>query len=205
MWVNIVVCAAFIAQTALHLAHRASLRAKLRGKEGEVAALAQERRDERLGRTKAERALRELQMRVGQQQGGTLAGEQPSLAAKDLLQVPFPMRPVGVLRSCFSRRNGTPRQPLLVPAARAVLTLRPHLGPAFFDGLAAFSHCWVLYVFHENTDLQRLWSDDSSGVRAKIRVGDGVLFYVLYCVFFCFVSGLVWFVCTASWQEGAKI
>ena len=36
----------------------------------------------------------------------------------------FPLKPIGHLQSCFSQRNGTPRQPLLVPAARAQLTLR---------------------------------------------------------------------------------
>ena len=36
----------------------------------------------------------------------------------------FPLKPIGYLQSCFSQRNGTPRQPLLVPAARAKLTLR---------------------------------------------------------------------------------
>jgi hypothetical protein len=90
----------------------------------------------------------------------------------DLLQVAFPLRPIGILRSCFSRRNGTPRQPLLVPAARARLTLRPELSAEFLEGLQGYSHCWVLYVFHENTDLQRLWqqAEAGSGVRAKIRV-----------------------------------
>ena len=42
----------------------------------------------------------------------------------DLLKVAFPLRPIGILRSCFAKRNGTPRRPLLVPAARAALTLR---------------------------------------------------------------------------------
>ncbi|EFN57940.1 hypothetical protein CHLNCDRAFT_10454, partial [Chlorella variabilis] len=88
----------------------------------------------------------------------------------DLLGVAFPLRPVGILRSCFSRRNGTPRQPLLVPAARARLTLRPGLSGDFLEGLGQYSHCWVLYIFHENTDLQRLWQPErDSGVRAKIR------------------------------------
>jgi hypothetical protein len=89
----------------------------------------------------------------------------------DLQQVAFPLRPVGLMRSCFSRRNGTPRQPLLVPAARARLTLRKGLSPDFFEGLQQYSHCWVLYIFHQNTDLQRLWTQDDSCVRAKIRQG----------------------------------
>lgn len=53
-------------------------------------------------------------------------------------QLAFPLRPVGVLRSCFSRRNGTPRQPLLVPSARARLTLRAGLSADFLDGLQQY-------------------------------------------------------------------
>lgn len=60
----------------------------------------------------------------------------------DLSQLAFPLRPVGVLRSCFSRRNGTPRQPLLVPAARARLTLRTGLSAEFFDGLQQYRWVW---------------------------------------------------------------
>jgi tRNA (adenine37-N6)-methyltransferase len=32
--------------------------------------------------------------------------------------------------------------------------LAPHVPAAALDGLAEFSHCWVLYVFHANTDLE---------------------------------------------------
>ncbi|GJP31743.1 hypothetical protein CLOM_g14812 [Closterium sp. NIES-68] len=84
----------------------------------------------------------------------------------------YPMTPIGVLRSCFSARNGTPRQPLLVPAARAYLELpRGGVAPAALQGLEGYSHCWLLYVFHANTDIQRLWSDPlHSNFRAKVRV-----------------------------------
>lgn len=142
-----------------------------------------------------QRELRQLQLRLAQLESSTapqhapgqqqrrdgseeepLGGEREAGAGGwagglDLLQVAFPLRPIGLLHSCFSRRNGTPRQPLLVPAARARLTLRPGLSADFFAGLQQYSHCWLLYVFHENTDLQRLWSRDDSGVRAKIRWG----------------------------------
>lgn len=36
----------------------------------------------------------------------------------------YPLQPIGHLQSCFTKRSGTPRQPLLVPAARARLVLR---------------------------------------------------------------------------------
>jgi tRNA-Thr(GGU) m(6)t(6)A37 methyltransferase TsaA len=62
-------------------------------------------------------------------------------------------RAIGTLHSCFSRRNGTPRQPALVPAARAQLTLRRGVPADALSGLDGFSHAWVLYVFHANTNL----------------------------------------------------
>ncbi|CAI5528903.1 unnamed protein product [Closterium sp. Naga37s-1] len=84
----------------------------------------------------------------------------------------YPMSPIGVIHSCFSARNGTPRQPLLVPAARAYLELpRGGVAPAALEGLEGYSHCWLLYVFHANTDIQRLWSDPlHRRFRAKVQV-----------------------------------
>lgn len=69
----------------------------------------------------AQREVRELQLRLGQLAGSDLPGGEDPV---DLQRVAFPMRPIGILRSCFGKRNGTPRQPLLVPAARATITLR---------------------------------------------------------------------------------
>lgn len=142
----------------------------------EVALLKQERLSERQGRIKAERLLREIRV----QSNTPASSNEPNTAngsknddtppSGTLRHRAFPFHPIGELRSCFSRRNGTPRQPLLVSAARAALTLRPGLGSDFLEGLQQYSHCWVLYVFHENTDLQRLWQDSLAGVRGKIRV-----------------------------------
>lgn len=90
----------------------------------------------------------------------------------------YPLRPIGRFRSCFSRRNGTPRQPQLVPLARGRLTLRRHVPPAALEGLEQFSHVWIIYVFHENTDLHvavgagdktRLDGDAEDGLRRRSR------------------------------------
>jgi tRNA-Thr(GGU) m(6)t(6)A37 methyltransferase TsaA len=66
---------------------------------------------------------------------------------------PVTLHVLGRLRSCFSTRNGTPRQPGAVPSARATLHLRPDLNAcAALDGVAQFSHVWIVFLFHANTD-----------------------------------------------------
>ncbi|CAN6460176.1 unnamed protein product [Victoria cruziana] len=85
--------------------------------------------------------------------------------------VSYPLRPIGVVESCFSTRNGTPRQPLLVPLARACLVLEGQVPTEALEGLSGYSHCWIIYVFHLNTDLERLWEPSSSmKLKAKVRV-----------------------------------
>ena len=50
------------------------------------------------------------------------------------------------------------------------LPCSPHVPPASLEGLTEFSHCWVLYVFHCNTDLHKLWQRDQRQVKALVRV-----------------------------------
>ncbi|CAA0819403.1 Unknown protein [Striga hermonthica] len=112
---------------------------------------------ERKGRIRAQQALRE------------------SLRKPDSDKVEscsYPMAPIAVVRSCFSTRNGTPRQPLLVPLAKASLFFDSARVPqASLEGLEEYSHCWILYVFHLNTDLEKLWKHPSqSKFKAKVRV-----------------------------------
>jgi len=128
-------------------------RRAVRRLEAAVAKAQALRAEERAGRTKAERQLRN---------SGPAVGTDAST---------YPFAPVGTLRSCFAKRNGTPRQPHLVPAARARVVLRKGLQADALSGLRAFGHCWLLYVFHENTDLQRLWQPDRAArVKTKVQV-----------------------------------
>ncbi|XP_020873018.1 putative S-adenosylmethionine-dependent methyltransferase RcsF isoform X3 [Arabidopsis lyrata subsp. lyrata] len=112
---------------------------------------------ERKGRVKAQQALREALAQT---------------ESHDLHSTIYPMRPIGTIRSCFSTRNGTPRQPLLVSLARACLVCDPALvPPASLEGLEEYSHCWIVYVFHLNTDIEKLWRKPSqSKLKAKVRV-----------------------------------
>jgi tRNA-Thr(GGU) m(6)t(6)A37 methyltransferase TsaA len=61
----------------------------------------------------------------------------------------FTFEPVGILHSCFKEKFGIPRQPGLVPEARAVLELLPPYNrEEAVRGLEGFSHVWLTFVFH---------------------------------------------------------
>ncbi|XP_058113850.1 uncharacterized protein LOC131256824 isoform X2 [Magnolia sinica] len=112
---------------------------------------------ERQGRIRAQQALRKTLEQHGSDKSKPAS---------------FPMTPIATVQSCFSTRNGTPRQPLIVPLARACLVLDSGRAPAeALEGLADYSHCWILYIFHLNTDLEKLWKQPSkSKLKAKVRV-----------------------------------
>nr|AFK43160.1 unknown [Medicago truncatula] len=112
----------------------------------------------------------ERQGRIGAQQMLRKQLTQPK--SENLNLTYYPMIPIGTIHSCFSTRNGTPRQPLLVPLARACLVFNTsRVPPASLEGLAEYSHCWIIYVFHLNTNLEKLWKHPSqSGFKAKVRV-----------------------------------
>lgn len=142
----------------------ARLAARVRELEASLAVTAEKAAAERRGRVRAQQSLRALsQLEPGSDEA------RPTKAAAS---ASYPLAPIGTVESCFSTRNGTPRQPLVVTLARATLVLDPARVPAAaLEGLASYSHCWILYVFHLNTDLDKLWKDPArSKLKAKVRV-----------------------------------
>lgn len=64
------------------------------------------------------------------------------------------LKPIGFLKSCYPDKFGTPRQSGLVRAATAELKLLPEFQPELsLQGLEEFSHLWVIFHFHKNTNL----------------------------------------------------
>ncbi|XP_036034544.1 tRNA (adenine(37)-N6)-methyltransferase isoform X1 [Onychomys torridus] len=64
--------------------------------------------------------------------------------------------PIGYLESCFTAKNGTPRQPSICSHSRACLKIRKSIfnNPEHsLMGLEQFSHVWILFVFHKNGHL----------------------------------------------------
>ncbi|WP_038149280.1 tRNA (N6-threonylcarbamoyladenosine(37)-N6)-methyltransferase TrmO [Tolumonas lignilytica] len=58
---------------------------------------------------------------------------------------------VGVIRSPYQEKFAVPRQPGLVTAISAQLELLPpYNDPHCVRGLDAFSHLWLMFVFHQN-------------------------------------------------------
>ena len=57
--------------------------------------------------------------------------------------------PIGCIHSCFGEKFGIPRQPGLIKCATAELALLPPYDhPDALRGLDAFSHIWILFLFH---------------------------------------------------------
>jgi tRNA-Thr(GGU) m(6)t(6)A37 methyltransferase TsaA len=148
----------------------------------ELAQTKRLRQEERTGRTTAERRLREQQQLLQQlaQDGssGEVRATASELPAKPHVQegaaspslLAFTYKPIGRLSSCYVERRGTPRQGLLAPAARARLRIDPRViqPEAAIDGLAAFSHVWLLFDFHENTNATKLASSGKGKLANKV-------------------------------------
>lgn len=67
------------------------------------------------------------------------------------------IQPIGTIQSCFREKFGTPRQPHLAPHTRALLRLDARQAPMeCLDGLDQFSHLWLIFGFHLNTNRRQL-------------------------------------------------
>lgn len=80
----------------------------------------------------------------------------------------YPCFPIGVIRSPFLTKRGTPRQGALAPDTRAVLTFSHYISPDALDGLAAFSHVYVMFLFSNDDGTPRV---SASAVSASAADG----------------------------------
>jgi tRNA (Thr-GGU) A37 N-methylase len=131
---------------------------------------------ERAGRTRAERALRDHVQAAMLGMGGMINGAGPA-GGPDAgggggaggghgppAPAPgYPALPIGRISAPYVNRRGAPRQGALAPDARCRLILSPALPSAALDGLATFSHVFVVFIFHENTDLHKMAAGAGAG------------------------------------------
>jgi tRNA (Thr-GGU) A37 N-methylase len=100
---------------------------------------------ERLGRISAERKLRE------------------DLVEKICDTTGYPMLVIGHVESPFMSRRGTPRQGLLVPDSRSLIRLKKEIPKETLEGLETYSHLFIQFMFHENTNLVKSLVQSSVG------------------------------------------
>ncbi|CAM8966386.1 unnamed protein product [Rhodiola kirilowii] len=113
IWTAVSIVVVFAALSVYALKKKCKkLHSKIRELEISLAASLEKRDAERQGRIRAQQALR---------------ANLTQSPCDDLGKASYPMAPIAVVESCFSTRNGTPRQPLLVPLARARLVRVPRL------------------------------------------------------------------------------
>ncbi len=84
---------------------------------------------------------------------------QPGSSRQEVKDNSLVLKPIGVARTWYKTKNGTPRQPTVGKMATGVIDLsvmpKHHAkaeNPSYgLDGLAAFSHIWLLFHFHSNS------------------------------------------------------
>src|SRR6185312_13595123 len=63
---------------------------------------------------------------------------------------------IGVVRTVFPHKFGTPRQGALAPSSQAEFELKPEWrGKGLFSGLEGFSHVWLVSYFHRNKNTRK--------------------------------------------------
>ncbi len=65
---------------------------------------------------------------------------------------------IATVHSSFRDLQGTPRQPHLAPATKAQIVFEKHIAPGSVEDIDSYSHIWVLFVFHENTNVNKVSS-----------------------------------------------
>lgn len=112
---------------------------------------------ERKGRTRVEREMKKIaNIRLNTEEG-------------------FFVQPVGIITSCYRQCVGTPRQGLLVPASRSRITLTRNVSPEALEGLQEFSHVWITFQFHMNTNVLKESKAFTGGATFNAKISLPVL------------------------------
>ena len=151
--------------------------------ERQVQNLEARRQEERTGRIRAEVKLRTAikeaeQLRLLAEHGRNInANSKPSpvektekgtitAASDDTTRRAMVLHAIGTVVSPYTKRMGTPRQSQLVPSSRGFIEFH-HVPAATLSGISDYSHIWVIFEFHANTDM--LTNNNSNNKRTKIR------------------------------------
>lgn len=137
--------------------------------EARIAKLEETRRAERTGRVRAEMKLRTVLKNkkedddntdITNGNGNSIVGRDDedqdddaadeTRTADDKQLRPLTFHRIGTIKSPYTKRMGTPRQGALVPSGRGCIQLDVPVECVM--GLENYSHAWILFSFHANTD-----------------------------------------------------
>ena len=138
----------------------------------------EQRMAERRGRIRAELRLRNAMKEAEERKISTLSNEMDEdkngtkMTSKELKNSQkdsvsrnndMLLRCIGTVVSPFTKRMGTPRQGALAPNSRGYIQLTPKVAPMeTLSGIELYSHAWILFSFHANTDCP-------GSVKTKVR------------------------------------
>lgn len=111
-----------------------------------VNELTKKRQEERTGRIRAEVNLRTALKKLQQFNSEAESNKhEDGCTRKTML-----LQCIGTVVSPYTKRMGTPRQATLVPASRGYVYFT--VPPATISGIELYSHIWIIFEFHANTD-----------------------------------------------------
>lgn len=120
------------------------------------------RKEERTGRIRAELRLRQVSRQLSQVQAERTDNDNTRTASAattngsaetTTINTTMRLESIGSVTSPYTKRMGTPRQPQLVPSSRGFIEFT--CPAAALDGIEAYSHIWVIFEFHANTNVDK--------------------------------------------------
>lgn len=133
------------AAAALLYTHR-----HIKKQEGRISKLEETRQAERKGRIRAEMKLRthlkSVETNIASSDSTTQNQNDESTSSSNLH-----LQCIGKIVSPYTKRMGTPRQGALVPTGRGYIQLEIPI--ECVEGLELYSHAWIIFSFHANTDI----------------------------------------------------
>ena len=127
--------------------------------------------EERTGRIRAEVKLRTVQKELQQLKLERLR-KQETRTEEDVASHLLLLRCIGTVESPFTKRMGTPRQSQLVPSSRGIIHFSCQ--SAALDGIDAYSHLWIIFGFHANTNIQAEGKTQKTKIRPPRAGGQKV-------------------------------
>lgn len=182
--VTTVACSSVVTAVSAALAgyYYYTLRQERLNVEREIASWQQKRQEERTGRIRAEVKLRQALAKLSNTPSATTvtinnANGKVTNSGHSLDEAlivddhALLLSTLGTVQSPFPKRMGTPRQGSLVPAARGCIQFSDRLDPTSLDGIQNYSHLWVVFGFHQNTNLADSRKTKIRPPRAPRKVG----------------------------------